>query len=159
MDVRLFIKRIHARHFQSYGISATNALGKTSRHIELVQSKPQVYFQRIRTLSLPAYPPRRLLVIVNWSVNWLACVNRIRWFVCLRWTVCNCSSRSDRRKCAEATGTVPVPWAGHFSAKILIYFSNKIYGNSVVKQRSGTVMVWNYQNADCILRKTYCHLL
>jgi len=48
MDVRLFIKRIHARHFQSYGISATNALGKTSRHIELVQSKPQVYFQRIR---------------------------------------------------------------------------------------------------------------
>jgi len=33
--------------------------------------------------SPPAYPPRRPLIIVNWSVNWLACVRRVRKFVCL----------------------------------------------------------------------------
>jgi len=33
--------------------------------------------------SLPGCPPRRLLTIVNWSVNWFACVNRIRQLVCL----------------------------------------------------------------------------
>jgi len=44
------------------------------------------------------------------------------------------------------------------NAKILIYFSNKIYGRSFfIKQHSETVMVWNYQNADCSLRKEfYC---
>jgi len=34
--------------------------------------------------SPPGYSPRRLLIIVNWSVNWFACVNRIRQLVCLR---------------------------------------------------------------------------
>jgi len=44
------------------------------------------------------------------------------------------------------------------SAKILIYtfFSNKIYGSNFIKQHSETVMVWNYQNADCSIRKKYC---
>ena len=43
------------------------------------------------------------------------------------------------------------------SAKILIYLSNKIYGSNFIKQNSETVMVWNYQNADCSLRqKIYC---
>ena len=45
------------------------------------------------------------------------------------------------------------PGLAIFSAKILIYFSNKIYGNNFIKQHSETVMVWNYQNADCSLRK------
>ena len=44
VDVRLFIKRIQVHHFRSYGLSATNALGKSSHRIELVQSEPQVYF-------------------------------------------------------------------------------------------------------------------
>jgi len=35
------------------------------------------------------------------------------------------------------------------SAKILIYFSNKKYGSNFIKQHSETVMVRNYQNADC----------
>jgi len=35
------------------------------------------------------------------------------------------------------------------SAKILIYFSNKIYGSNFIKRHSETVMVRNYQNADC----------
>jgi len=43
------------------------------------------------------------------------------------------------------------------NAKILIYFSNKIYGSNFIKPHSETVMVWNYQNADCSLRrKFYC---
>jgi len=25
----------------------------------------------------PAYPPHRLLIIVNWSVDWFACVRRV----------------------------------------------------------------------------------
>jgi len=37
--------------------------------------------------------------------------------------------------------------------KILICFSNKIYGSSFIKQHSETVMVLNYQNADYSLRK------
>jgi len=37
-----------------------------------------------------------------------------------------------------------------------VYFSNKIYGSNFIKQHSDTVMVWNYQNADCSLRKNYC---
>jgi len=43
-------------------------------------------------------------------------------------------------KCADTAGTVPVLWTGN--AKILIYFSNKIYGSNFVKQHSETVMVW-----------------
>ena len=43
------------------------------------------------------------------------------------------------------------------SAKILLYFSNKMYASNFIKQHSETVMVWNYQNADCSLRKKiYC---
>jgi len=54
------------------------------------------------------------------------------------------------RKCADTTGTVPVPWAAHFQCwKLLIYFSNKLYGSNFIKQYSETVMAWNYQNADC----------
>jgi len=39
------------------------------------------------------------------------------------------------------------------SAKILIYFSNKIYVSKFIKQHSETGIVWYYQNADCSLRK------
>jgi len=48
-----------------------------------------------------------------------------------------------------------------FNAKILIYFSKKIiYGNDFIKQHSKTVLVRNYQNANCSLReKILCHLL
>ena len=43
------------------------------------------------------------------------------------------------------------------NAKILTYLSNKIYGSNLIKQDSETAMVWNYQNADCSLRKkNYC---
>jgi len=46
------------------------------------------------------------------------------------------------------------------SAKILICFSNKIYGSSLIKQHWETVIVWNYQNADYSLRKNLlCNLL
>ena len=46
------------------------------------------------------------------------------------------------RKCADRIGTVSVPWAGHsINAKILMYFSNKIYGTDFIKQHSETVMV------------------
>ena len=43
------------------------------------------------------------------------------------------------------------------SAKILVYFFNKIYGSNFTKQHSETVIVRKYQNADCSLTKIcYC---
>jgi len=39
------------------------------------------------------------------------------------------------------------------NAKILIYFLNKLHGSNYIKQHSETVIVGNYQNADCTLRK------
>jgi len=45
------------------------------------------------------------------------------------------------RQCADTIGTVPVPWLAVSSAKILIYFSNEIYGSTVIKQHSETVML------------------
>jgi len=39
------------------------------------------------------------------------------------------------------------------NAKILLYFYSKIYGSNFIKQHSETVIVWNYRNADCSLRK------
>jgi len=39
------------------------------------------------------------------------------------------------------------------NAKILIYFSNKLYGSNFIEQHSEIVMVWNYQNVDCSLIK------
>jgi len=46
-----------------------------------------------------------------------------------------------RRHCADTTGTVPVPWAGHPQcSNINIFFSKKIYESNFVKQHSETVM-------------------
>ena len=57
-----------------------------------------------------------------------------------------------RRYNWHSAGSVAGPTISH--AKILVYFSNKIYGISFFKQHSETVMV---QNADCSLRKkNYC---
>ena len=43
------------------------------------------------------------------------------------------------------------------SAQILMYFSKILYGSTLIKQYSETVMVRNYQNANCSLRKKfYC---
>ena len=40
---------------------------------------------------------------------------------------------------------------------MLTYFSNRKYGSNFIKQHSETVTVWNYQNANCSLRKKlYC---
>ena len=44
------------------------------------------------------------------------------------------------------------PWLAISSAKIPIY-SDKIYESSFIEQHSEIVMVWNYQNADCSLKK------
>jgi len=41
------------------------------------------------------------------------------------------------------------------NAKISIYFFNKIYGNNFIKQHSETVMVLNYQNADCSFKNKF----
>ena len=54
------------------------------------------------------------------------------------------------------------PWLAVSNAKIVILFSNKIYGRNFFRQHWETVRpptVWNYQNADCSLRKKLlCHL-
>jgi len=34
-------------------------------------------------------------------------------------------------------------------------FSNKIYGSNFIKHHSETVMVWNYQTADCSFKDKY----
>jgi len=41
------------------------------------------------------------------------------------------------------------------NAKILIYFSNIIYGSNFFKRHLGTVVVRNYQNADCSLKNKF----
>ena len=41
------------------------------------------------------------------------------------------------------------------NAKILIYFSNKIYGRNFIKQHSETVVVWNYQILIAV-KRIYC---
>ena len=45
------------------------------------------------------------------------------------------------RKCADTINTVPVLWSTISDAKILIYFSNAIYGSNFMKQHSQAVMV------------------
>ena len=45
------------------------------------------------------------------------------------------------------------------NAKILLYFSNKIYGSNFIKQHLETVMLWNYQNADSNLRKKFYRVI
>jgi len=42
-------------------------------------------------------------------------------------------SAKRERKCADAIGSVQVPWAGHFQCENIIYFSNKIYGINFIK--------------------------
>ena len=60
--------------------------------------------------------------------------------------------RNTQRKFADTTGTVLS--AGSLEMlKHNYIFSNKIYGNNLIKQQSETVMVWNYQNAGCSLKK------
>ena len=64
--------------------------------------------------------------------------------LCMLWPAVGLSVRlPDReRKCADTTGTVPVPLAYPFQCKkILIYFSNRIYGSNFIKHHSETVMV------------------
>ena len=58
-----------------------------------------------------------------------------------------CQGINRERKCADTIGTVP--GLAISNDKMKIYFPNKIYGSNFIKQHSETVMVWNYQNADC----------
>jgi len=49
-----------------------------------------------------------------------------------------------------------VPWAGHFQCyNINIFFIIKYTEAIFFKQHSETVMVLNYQNADCRLKKFF----
>ena len=69
----------------------------------------------------------------------------------VRWRHCGCAPI----KLAQCR----LPWLAISNAKILIYifFSNKIYESNCIKQHAESVMVRNYQTADCILRKEiYC---
>jgi len=43
----------------------------------------------------------------------------------------NCRNREQ--KCADTIGTVQVPWLAISNDKILIYFSNEIYGSNFLK--------------------------
>ena len=87
----------------------------------------------------------------------------------------DCPTKRERRKAifdgevrrsTTANESVPIqlaqcrfPGQAICTAKILIYiFSNKIHGSNFITQHSETVMIRNYQNADCILKinKFYC---
>jgi len=77
-----------------------------------------------------------------------------------RWQL-SCRSYTQTTKRPIWNESVPIqlaqcrfPGLAIFNAKI--YLSNKIYGNNFIKQHSETVMVWNYQNSHCSLRKKYC---
>jgi len=90
-------------------------------------------------------------------------------YECLWWRWCGLSLPLlqrlvyRERKCAVIIGSLAqcrFPGLVISYAKILLYFSYKIYGSNSIEQHSETVMVWNYQNADCSLRKKIlCHLL
>jgi len=45
------------------------------------------------------------------------------------------------RKCADTINTVPILGSTISNAKILMYFSNAIYGSNFMKQHSQAVMV------------------
>ena len=77
----------------------------------------------------------------------------------------DCPTKRERRKAifdgevrrsTTANESVPIQLAqcrAICNAKILIYiFSNKIHGSNFITQHSETVMIRNYQNADCILK-------
>ena len=67
------------------------------------------------------------------------------------------------RKCADTIGTVLVPSAARLfqwrNINIGVYVSNKIHGSSFINQHSETVVVWNYPDADCSLKKNTLILL
>jgi len=58
------------------------------------------------------------------------------------------------RKCRYTWHSTGMGWPFPM-LNILIYFSNKIYRSNFIKQHSETLMVWNYQNADCSLKKKF----
>jgi len=66
-----------------------------------------------------------------------------------------CRRGHRERKCADTIGTVLVPWIGLPILKYKYIFSNKIHGSNFIKQHSETVMVWNFQDADCCLRSKF----
>jgi len=59
-----------------------------------------------------------------------------------QWALCYGEIKRER-KCADTTGKCPFPGPGPAisSAKVLIYFSNKIYGSRFIKQHSETDLV------------------
>jgi len=62
------------------------------------------------------------------------------------------------RKCADTiVGTVPVPWAAHFQCwKLLIYFSNKLYGSNFIKQYSKLLWFEITKMLIAVKKKFYC---
>jgi len=66
------------------------------------------------------------------------------------------------RKCADTTGIVPVPWAGHFLCQnINLFFLQIKYTEATYQTTLGNCYGLKlHQNADCCLRKKfYSHLL
>jgi len=106
-------------------------------------------------------------VAVGVCYKYIICTSRLLYSSIVRLLLTNVAralvyatvSQSLRRS-ATRNGSVPIqlaqcrfPGLAISNAKMLIYFSNKIYGSSFIKHESETVVVWNYQNVDCNLRK------
>ena len=67
---------------------------------------------------------------------------------------------NGERQCADTTGTVLVPWAGHFQWQNLNTFFKWNTRKQFYQTDSETVIVWNYQNADWFKKiNLLCHLL
>ena len=73
---------------------------------------------------------------------------------------CSHSKKMRRKADTENDDSVPLQLAQCWfhglaisKAKIVICFSNKIYGSNFIKQHSENVVVSNYKNADWSLRK------
>jgi len=110
-------------------------------------------------LALPSPP----LVLAHGLHAWADCARSIFFALYARQHRAGSSDAvSDWQSYTIRNESVPIqltqcrfPGLAISSAKIWIYLSDNIYENNFIKQHSGTVMVWNYQNADCSLRKRF----
>jgi len=96
-----------------HGHMYTRVIGNCLRHVGLAMTcgRCEWTWCNNRNVNIAIYRSARC---TNHSPAWWATVHH------------------RERKCADTTGIVPVPWAGHFLCQnINLFFANKIYGSNL----------------------------